>query len=654
MATVDKSLSAKTPGRSLMSEQTQQRLMVALLTILIVYALLVTLAAYSRTVSARSLAQNDDGIWAVMARGQATGQVFYRDFWNNKPPVNILLISVFVGLLGNTLTAMNFALIFTLVAFVVCTALAAYQLSQSRVAALIGAAIALLYTGAQQGLDATITMAAFGALAVTLALAGCGRLPWMIGAGFVFGLGFMTKQPLGFEMPALLLFAMVKTPGSWRRKLGSAFAVGVGFALLLGVILLWTVVNGTTSLFWFHVFGSTWKYVGGPSGSERFSEYGLSFIGDIFLDSTLPYMAILLVLSGVSAVALLILRRRDPLTWVTILWIILSFGAAAIQLALRPEYFRETIPPFIGLTALALATIRLRAPSWQVPFAALALVSAVWFGHEYVGGLKLTARPPDTTVDHQRVIDYVLANTKPSECLLEWGNLNDIIFLSGHYSCTANLLDSNVMVTSVYPTHENRIEFVQNLFDHPPALTMVRSGWGYFPELQKFADRYVSPQAADIVSEVKVYKTDLSKMHRTRANFNGEIGLVAYDLPPKDAYCPGDTLSTALTWQVLSTPQRQYQSFVQVVNADETGQIAGHDDVPAVRRATNTWVNQGEYVLGPTFDLQLAKDAAPGTYKLIAGLYEVETQEHLSTLGADGQPNGSYARLQDIVVKSGC
>ncbi len=654
MATLDNRLSAKPPRRSLLNEPLLRRIMVVLVAILIVYALLVTLAAYTRTTSVRSLAQNDDGIWAVMARGQATGQVFYRDFWNNKPPVNIFIISIFVGALGNTLAAMNAALIFTLVAFVICSGLVAYQLSGSRLAALIGVAIALLYTGAQDGLDATITMAAFGALAVAVALAGRGRLLVMLLSGLIFGLGFMTKQPVGFEMPALLLFAMIRTPGPWRRKLVSAVAVGVGFALLMGLILLWTVANGMTDLFWFHVFGSTWKYVGGPTGTDRFSEYGLSFIGDIFLDSTLPYMAILFILGAISAIVLLIVRRRDPIIWVTFLWVILSFGAAAVQLALRPEYFRETIPPFIALIALALAALQRRASGWQVPFAALALIGAVWFGYEYVGGLSLTARPPDVTADHQRVIDYVNANTAPSDCLLEWGNLNDILFLSGHYSCTANLLDSNVMVTTVYPTRENQIEFIQNLFDHPPTLTLVRSGWGFFPELQNFADRYVSPQAADIESHVSIYKTDLSKMHRTSANFGGEIGLVAYDLPPKAAYCPGETLPTALTWQLLATPNQQYQAFVQVVTADETAQIAGWDGIPAEERPTNTWVNVGEYVLGPTFELQLPADAAPGTYRLIAGLYDVETQARVSTLGADGQPDGSYARLQDIVIQSGC
>jgi hypothetical protein len=151
-----------------------------------------------------------------------------------------------------------------------------------------------------------------------------------------------------------------------------------------------------------------------------------------------------------------------------------------------------------------------------------------------------------------------------------------------------------------------------------------------------------------------MFRVEMAKMHRISANFNGEIGLIAYDLPPKASYCPGDTLETALTWQRLATPTHQYQSFVQVLNAEETAQIASHDDVPALRRPTNTWVDEGEIVLGPDFTLQLPADAAPGSYKLVAGLYDVETQQRLPTLGADGQPNGTYALLTELEIGADC
>ena len=210
------------------------------------------------------------------------------------------------------------------------------------------------------------------------------------------------------------------------------------------------------------------------------------------------------------------------------------------------------------------------------------------------------------------------------------------------------------MDSSAYPVRVNRVRFLHNLFDRPPALHILDSPWGYYPELQHFSDRYRGPSVLSS-GPYTVFSVDMSKFHRASADFGGEIALFGYDLPPQDGYCPGDRLQMALTWQRLTTPAHQYQAFTQLVTADETARAAGYNGLPADRkRPTNTWVDPDELVLGPTFDLSIPATTAPGAYRLVAGLYDVVTHERLPTLGTDGHPNGSYTTLQIIAVKRDC
>ena len=241
----------------------------------------------------------------------------------------------------------------------------------------------------------------------------------------------------------------------------------------------------------------------------------------------------------------------------------------------------------------------------------------------------------------------------PDDCLWTWGNLPFLNYLAARDSCASAYLNGFMMDDTAFPIRETRIENMREMMSAAPALHINDNIWGYYPQLRKYADRY----RAELLYQndlYEVYAVDRSMWHPSDANFGGEIRFVGYDLLPVDGpYCAGDTLTLAMTWEQMSTPTHQYQMFVQLLTPDETARIAGYDGPPEdhrSRNATNTWVDMGEVRLGDRFDMSIDADAATGDYKLIVGLYDVESIQRVMVLDASGAPVGSYAVLQNIEV----
>ncbi len=621
-----------------------------LLACLLLWAVVMTVGQYVHTARTFEISFSDNGLFADMGRIQANGGVLYRDVWDNKPPGMFVVIAGFVRVMGNTVAAIAASTLFMDVFLALAAAAAAYAISLTWIGALIGAAFGLLFSAQISSPETTVLMAAFGATAMTLALLGRGRLVWMLAAGLVFVCGVMTKQPLAFELPALLAFAAIRAPSGRLARLRALAGVAVGLALGGALVLVWALSHGSLASMWFHLVTMAREYVLTETGQWHFGGDFFSLFHDYFLGATLPLMAAYFLLAAGSAVILLRAQPRSPLLWAALGWVLLSFIGASIARGLKPYYYREMVPPLIALIALAGAAAARMSAGRQAALAACLLAGAVWFGVDRVGWPSFSPRPTDELAALQPVIDLIEQRTAPQDCLWLWGNLRRFTYLTNRASCTSAPYDGYMMDSSVFPVTLTRIEFMRELFDHPPKLHILHSAWGYFKEEQKFADRYRGPLLLTNNRDA-VFSVDLSKFHRLRANFGGEIGLFGYDLPPQAAYCPGATLRLAMTWERLSQPQHEYQMFARLITADETAQIASYEGVPADRRPTNSWTDAGELVLGPTFELQIPPDTAPGSYKLTVGLYDTAAPNTpLPTLDAQGQPIKPYAELQAVTI----
>lgn len=113
--------------------------------------------------------------------------------------------------------------------------------------------------------------------------------------------------------------------------------------------------------------------------------------------------------------------------------------------------------------------------------------------------------------------------------------------------------------------------------------------------------------------------------------FGGQIVLRGYDLSA-ERISVGDSLSWTAYWQITSQPQDDYQLFLHLIPMDSFDVRAQADGTPALAtRPTSTWDDPDETIIGNTLNLSISEAIAPGEYRLIAGLYNLETFARLTT-----------------------
>lgn len=127
------------------------------------------------------------------------------------------------------------------------------------------------------------------------------------------------------------------------------------------------------------------------------------------------------------------------------------------------------------------------------------------------------------------------------------------------------------------------------------------------------------------------------------ANLNGELAIVSADLGSTRLEA-GQPLTMTLTWTALQTPPADYTLFVHLV--PESGPLqplAQVDRQPLDGDYPTSFWTPGE-VVTDTLRLDLPAALDVGTYRLVAGLYNLATQQRLPVLG--GGDSVSLAVLQ--------
>ena len=130
--------------------------------------------------------------------------------------------------------------------------------------------------------------------------------------------------------------------------------------------------------------------------------------------------------------------------------------------------------------------------------------------------------------------------------------------------------------------------------------------------------------------------------YSVQAQIDEGMALLGYALAPRSP-SPGQNLKVTLYWQALRPLDREYHSFVHLVDG-EGNTIAQSDHRPGgVYYPTTLW-RRGER-LRDGHMLSLPAGAPPGTYRLLAGMY---------TLSGDGalEPLGEPLLLGEVAVIS--
>jgi len=137
------------------------------------------------------------------------------------------------------------------------------------------------------------------------------------------------------------------------------------------------------------------------------------------------------------------------------------------------------------------------------------------------------------------------------------------------------------------------------------------------------------------------------------AAFGPGITLISYGLAGEQdgIYAPGSAIRVALRWrrEAGALPPTDYTVFVHLV--DHHGKLESQADAQprGGRYPTSIWV-PGDTV-DDQYTVPVPKDAPPGEYMVMVGLYEATTGQRLPAVGSDGRMVGDQVLLQRVQVK---
>lgn len=132
--------------------------------------------------------------------------------------------------------------------------------------------------------------------------------------------------------------------------------------------------------------------------------------------------------------------------------------------------------------------------------------------------------------------------------------------------------------------------------------------------------------------------------------YGESIVLVGYTLEPdRAALAPGDLLKVTLYWKATEPVTERYVVFNHVVDA-QGGKIGQKDDEPGRGFTPTVYWKPGE-IIADTFPIAIDRNATPGSYRLISGLYRRGDQSRLPAYSPEGLPLGDYVELAKVEVR---
>ncbi len=585
----------------------------------------------------------DDWVFASVARVINDGGLPYRDAWDHKPPMIYLYLSPFLSLFGNEAESVKIAALMLTIIAVPLSAGLMWALSRSRVAAFAAGLLTAIFATIRltmAGADTVTLMSAFTAAAMLAAAISRGRAAYLVLAGALFAAGFFSKQVNLFEFPALLLLAAWQFP---KRRIISITAIAAGFAVLIVAFILIASQQGILEQAWYQAFETNFLYTAERSGIWHLRQEGIELFQRYFLTSALPFLAPLLLL----ALPLLLLWRssKPRLVAFSLFWLLLATLGASIGRAWRIDYFFQVLTPLILLAALSIDAIY-KQPTWvKIAASAIILIAgtdyAQRFGQSAWWDANLPERLPPVT-------DYVNAHSEQHDCVWYWGDASRVGLYTGRQSCSGFIYPAPMMVLEAFDTNRNRVDYLRNLYFEEPALHVRDDTWGYFPELQRYADRYLGELALE-TPDYQVFAVNMEKRTRHDVRFGDSIELIGSDTRGDEPYCAGQQFELAQTWSVRQPIDRYYQMFLHVVPENGSEIVSQYDGAPSSERPTDTWTVPGHIIFGDFAALTLPD--LPGTYAVNTGFYDYETLERLSVSDASGNPIGNSYRLLTLQVE---
>lgn len=119
---------------------------------------------------------------------------------------------------------------------------------------------------------------------------------------------------------------------------------------------------------------------------------------------------------------------------------------------------------------------------------------------------------------------------------------------------------------------------------------------------------------------------------------------------PQGTVAPGGMFDVTLEWEALRPMAASYTVFLHLVDPATNTKVGQRDSLPVCGRAPTWRWNAGDRIADP-HRIEIFPDAAPGTYRLLMGLYTVEDGIRLPTRNADGSNGADSVDLGPITVR---
>ena len=157
--------------------------------------------------------------------------------------------------------------------------------------------------------------------------------------------------------------------------------------------------------------------------------------------------------------------------------------------------------------------------------------------------------------------------------------------------------------------------------------------------------------ASPLVTRVKVSsaQSELPAIpHPVHFNLANQVALVGYDLARNEVRA-GEELVLTLYWQAMTPLSHDYTVFTQMLDLDNQ-KVGQRDSQPRGGDYPTSLWDAGE-VVSDVYVIPVSPDATSGGYRLVVGMYLLETGERLLVLNEQGEALDTMVDLLRIRVR---
>lgn len=602
---------------------------------------------------------NDEGVYLMWARLVVEGYPLYSETFAVQPPLFIESLGLAFRLAGQTIQAGRWAMLSGYILLAFSLSWLAYRAGRwggALVAVSLVGLAPLIFSYSRLAMaEVPATALAVASLAALLLYRERGRRSWLIASGLLLGLSFITKalNPFIAAPVVFLLFLYHRRPAlRWPGFLADLALWGAMVAApVAAIFVLYEPAAAYDQLI---VFRGDLRAAIPGSWAESWDQLKL------FINSHWGFW--LLAFGGIIATVLRVWQNKrgggslllgqasgsqmgareggeatgSP-TFYNLIWLI-WLSAGVVMLGWHaPLFFHHLIvllPPLILLAASLPANLmalwpRGRAQSWASYGGIAALLLILLAAAAHIPAMVAANQETASIVTggrEQAALGLLETVSSPNDFIM--GDSQLLIFMANRRTPPPLGDLALVGIKAGRQTSSRMIELSQAY--EAPAVVQWSLRLPWLPDYLSWVQaNYLARHVWDndhIIYFVKRWPAGQPLPHERRVQLGEMFTLRGYQLEPGSLKA-GSNVNFKVFWQADGFPQKDYTIFTQLLD-DQGRLVAGYDSQPLGGYfPTSQW--PAAEIITDQIHLSLPADLQAGNYRLITGMYLLETLERL-------------------------